>query len=316
MDFVRPKGVREIRLPSEEEPASGSFADVVDQISDPVSLTHNIINTKPQKRVRRFRSMRLSEIEAACPRQWVIGHVRDIPSRQVVEFPRITVMDMGSALHHWIQNSSVYFPDKILGWWRCLACGFMRRFGVKPDTPCEHCGASHRATEYSEYQFRLGPTAPYEVVGKLDGIIRVGKKYRFIEIKTYGKPMERPEGSHIGQLASYMWFSQFDDSDKRPPIEIDRSVGYLLYFSKLMNFRAPIMTFPVRPTEALIRPYRDKAALFTEGIRGGTLPIVYPKCLQSEWGANPAKSCATGTECKNLYKAGVANILTEGGRVL
>lgn len=315
MKFVSPEGVRKVRVPVEEKHNS-TFSEIVDQIKDPVSLTHNIINTQSQKRVRKFRSLRLSEIETACPRQWVIGHVRDIPSRQVIEFPRIAVMDMGSALHRWIQNSSVYFPDRLLGFWRCLSCGNRRRFGTKPDTPCEYCGASHRAAEYSEYQFRLPDTAPYSVVGKLDGIVQVGSKYRFIEIKTYGKPMERPDGAHIGQLASYMWFSKFDTSEGRLPIEIDRSVGYLLYFSKMMNFKAPIKTFPVRLTEALIAPYREKAALFTEGIRRGTLPVAYLKCVASQWGAPPAKLCPTGNECRKLQEAGVANILEEGSRVL
>lgn len=182
----------------------------------------------------------------------------------------------------------------------CYACGNQRRFGVRPKEPCEFCGASPRATHYSEYMFRL--QHPFRVVGKMDLIIKVGDVYRIVEIKTTGKEIDRPMGEHVAQLASYMYFSQFDEGGL--PIKIDRSVGYLVYFNKMFNYRAPVKTFPVKPTQRFMAPLIEKATQFTEGVNLGILPPVLNACLASRWNSGPAKGCPVSDACQKYHRVG------------
>lgn len=301
---------RKIRIDPLENGSGVTEASAMDGITDPVKLTKGIMSAGPQTRVRKYMWLRLSEIDGMCPREWVIGHVNDRPRTEKVPFAMTCVMDMGSALHFWIQNygHKIYFPDGFFGFWRCSACGNRRRFGTKPKDICEFCQASPRATFYDEYMFRLQRDKDFHVVGKIDGIIKVGSKYRFIDIKTYGKPIDGPQGRDVMQLASYMYFSQFDDTATAVPIEIDRSTGYLVYFSKLFNYRAPIKTFPVRPNEGMMEPVIQKARDFTAGVRTGTLPGVLPQCFAARWRSGRANKCSMKDWCQDYHSRDVANI--------
>lgn len=306
MKFV--KNVRKLRV-DDASPDVTSNLDVLDKVRDPVALTHSILNTGTEVRKRKYLYLRLSEIDGACAREWVIGQHRDTIRLDRVAFANVCAMELGSALHWWLQNNKTFFGDRLVGYWKCSACGSRRRFGVKPVDPCEFCGASHNATFYSEYMFRLD--RPYRVVGKTDGILGVGSGvYRFAEIKSYGKPIDRPEGAHVAQLASYMWFSQFDESDDKPPIEIDRSVGYLIYFSKMFNYRAPVKTFPVVVTERMIAPYRAKAEAYTTGVRDGVLPPVLTVCSRGQFATGRPVKCPVMDQCKDFYDRGIENIQT------
>ena len=297
-------GVRKVRV--SEGLKSLTSLDALDSVKDPKHLTSGIIDTKSQVRKKGYVSMRLSEVDRSCAREWVIGNLKGSHCYDRVTFPQICVMDLGSALHHWLQNSNVYFGKNLVGYWKCYACGNKRRFGVKPTKPCEFCSSSPRATFYSEYMFRL--TSPFRVVGKIDAIIKVGDVFRFVEIKSYGKPMTGPVGDHVSQAASYMYFSQFDESDTKLPIEIDRSVGYLMYFSKLFNYKAPVTTFPVRPTERLMKPIIKKVNDFTIGVNDGILPAALTACVSTGWNSGRAKKCDRATECKNYHTRGIERV--------
>lgn len=298
-------GDERTRLIRGETERTGS---VLDQITDPVQLTHNLMNTQGRQQRRYYKYMRLSEVDTACSREWVIGHLNDVWRPDNVHFASLCMMDMGTALHHWLQNYSPFLLDKLLGYWRCMACGNRRRFGHRPTEPCEFCGASHRATQYDEYMFRL--ENPFRVVGKMDAILRIDGKYRIGEIKSFaGTPQKSnvPMGAHVSQLSGYMYFSQFDEPDALP-VEIDREVGYLIYVSKQFNYREPIKTVPVRPTEKSLAPIIKKVGDFTEGVKNRTLPEALPKCIQSDFFGAPAKSCAMVERCKAYYNEGVENV--------
>jgi hypothetical protein len=293
--------MRFIRTGTPPDIETPSLTSHLDSLTDPVELTSGVLNARGQVREKKYKWMRLSEIDGACAREWVLGHVQNATKIDRVAFASVCAMDMGSALHHWIQNRRTYFGSNIYGYWRCYACGNRRRFGVKPEEPCEFCSASPRATFYSEYMFRLN--SPFRVVGKMDLIIRVGGKYRIVEIKTHGKDMPRAQGEHVAQLASYMYFSQFD-ADDAIPITIDRSVGYLVYFNKKFNYKAPVKTFPVKPTERFMKPLTDKAAAFTEGVNQGILPNTLGECSAGFWNNGRAKKCPSKESCQRLHESG------------
>lgn len=284
-----------------------SKESVLDSISDPTKLPHHLLDNYGGRRSeRRYRSLRLSEIDGACPREWVLGHLLDLSYFQNVPIANLWQMNMGSILHWYIQNDPTFFGDRLVGWWRCMACGYERRFGVRPKEPCEKCHAHPRVTEYMEYMFRL--RSPYRVVGKIDLILRIAPRvYRYGEIKTCSKDMTNPDGSHVAQTASYNYFSRYDTT---LPITIDRSACYIFYFNKKFNFKGPVKTFTIKPTERLINPLKAKAGMITEGINNRTLPGVLTACVNlnfSDKNGRPSQ-CGIAKECKQYYERGVVQL--------
>ena len=251
--------------------------------------------------------MRLSEVDDLCPREWVIGHLTDNPRMDTHHFSTVCMMDMGSSLHHWIQNSPVYFGERLLGYWRCLACNNIRRFGVRPTEPCEVCNALPAATQYEEWMCRM--EKPYRVVMKLDAILRMSQNvYRFGDIKTTGKEVLAPAGKDVAQLVGYMFFYQFVPEEKKLPVPIDTSCGYLFYFTKIFNVRAPVKTFAVRPNQTLCNALQAKAEYFTIGVDEGILPPPINVCLGTAFTGTRARSCAQCSACSTLYNRGQTKI--------
>jgi hypothetical protein len=154
--------------------------------------------------------------------------------------------------------------------------------------------------------FRL--SNPYRVVGKVDLILRVAPRvYRYGEIKTCSKDMTSPDGGHVAQTASYTYFSRYDNS---LPITIDRSTSYIFYFNKKFDFKGPVKTFTIKPTERLINPLVAKAALITEGIQNRVLPAPLTRCVTVNFSSlsGRPKKCGIPKECKKHFEAGIDRI--------
>lgn len=280
-------------------------SSVVTKITDPTQLPYHLLDATAGRKVeRRYKNLRLSEIDGACSREYVLGNLLDLSYVDSARFSNVWQMDMGSAMHWHVQNDPRYFGDRLVGWWECRACGMERRFGIRPQEPCEHCRAHPRVTQYKEYMFRL--YNPYRVVGKADAILRIEPRvYRFGEIKTVSKDMESPEGAHIAQIAAYTYFSRHDD---KLPITIDRSICYLFYFNKLFNWRSPVKVFPIRITEALVNPLKEKAAQITSGVSTRVLPPPLTTCIASNFSKGRAKKCGIVKVCKQKFNLGESKI--------
>jgi len=278
---------------------------VLDGITDPRALPRHLIDaTSGRQKTKRYKFLRLSEIDSACMREWVLGHCLDLYYTDSAAWANVWQMNMGTVLHHAIQNRPEYFGERLVGWWQCKACGFKRRFGVRPEEPCEKCQAHPRVTEYDEYYFRL--TKPYRVTGKVDIILRVAPRiYRFGEIKTVSKDQDNPTGRDVAQTASYNYFTRYDD---QLPITIDRSISYLFYFNKMFNYQAPVKVFKVTPTDVLINPLKAKAAEFTIGVNTKQLPQPLGKCVSANFSSGRAKSCGIPKECKKHFELGTTTL--------
>jgi len=147
--------------------------------------------------------------------------------------------------------------------------------------------------------FRL--TKPYRVVGKVDLILRIAPRiYRFGEIKTCSRDMTNPAGDHVAQVLSYNYFSR---NDNTLPIQIDRSVCYIFYFNKMFNFKAPVKTFKVMPTDRAVGPLKAKARAITEGVTTRTLPDPLLPCIKTNFSKNSgrARSCGIPGDCKKYF---------------
>jgi hypothetical protein len=276
---------------------------VIDGI-EPSKLQYHlsdVFNQEPRK--VKYRSLRLSEIDSACPREWVLGRLLDLFYYQKIPIANRWQMDLGTLVHWHVQNNPKYFGDRLVGWWKCMACGYRRRFGVRPQEPCEMCKAHPRVTEYDEYMFRL--REPYRVVGKVDLILRVAPRiYRYGEVKTCSKDMTSPDGSHVAQTLGYNYFSRYDD---QLPITIDRSVSYIFYFNKKFNYKGHMRIFPIKPTELMLNPLIEKARIITEGVKNRQFPEPLVKCVKTNFSPTSGRSakCGIAKECKKQFEMGV-----------
>ena len=70
------KFLEERNSPSSAEPKSD--LEVIDKVRNPGQLTNHIMNTEGRRKERKYRYLRISEIDAACPREWVLGHLMDL----------------------------------------------------------------------------------------------------------------------------------------------------------------------------------------------------------------------------------------------
>jgi hypothetical protein len=283
----------------------------IDRVADGVELSNNIVKRPGTYRVYTYSHIYISSILDFCPRAEAIGTLLGLKKSFNLFHANAHMMNFGHAFHYWVQNNPDLFfeKDKFLGYWKCLACGNSRRFGKKPTTPCEKCGAKAQATVYDEYKLKYA--SPYRISGKVDGIIQVSdSKFRILDIKTDGAKEEivvaRP--ADYAQVASYMYFSQFDESDNKLPVEIDQDVGYVMYFRKVMNPKAPHKTFKVRPTDRLLNPIKERVSAFTKAVDTGILPEPYESCLSSAWNDKKAKNCLRLDECRDMYSRRVSAI--------
>lgn len=290
--------MRFIRGDSEREESPKSDREFLDQISDPRTLTSHIVGSRPRVERKSYDLMHISQMDTVCPREYVIGNLSKATRKETVSYPLQSVFNIGSAMHYWIQNhpDSYFGRDKVLGYWYCLACGNTRRFGVRPVEPCEFCGAQSRATVYKEYSFRL---KDHGVTGSVDLILKVGSRYRFVDLKTTAKEVLSPIGSNVVQLASYMYFAQADKGGL--PLTIDSSLGYLVYFNKMFNFKSPVTTFKVQPTDRLMKPIIEKSRQFVEGIATSILPEPKPSCVSKNFYFAESSRCPMVTECSTHY---------------
>lgn len=291
--------VRKVYMEGEEDK---DYLSMLDNIDDPVAVTNNLMNAQPRVKYKGYNYMRMSEIDRACPREWVIGYRKTQKVKDVARFANLVVMDLGSALHWWLQNTPTYFGDKRIGYWKCIACG-NTRFGAPPTTACEVCGAKPSAFFYDEYMFRL--KEPFRVVGKLDMILAIGGKYRAVEIKSHAGNRPIPQGAHISQLCGYIHYCQ---NDPNIPVPIDPSIGYLVYINKNFSYSQPILSYPIRPTKTVIEKLDSKVSAYTHGTITGELPLPLNDCVGSNWTSSRAKNCPMRTLCKKLYSEGITKI--------
>jgi len=290
-----------------EEKETGKNTTQYDNIKDPQILSSQLLNTKKSFRYKKYTHIRISEIHSFCPREYALGFLTDTSQKNFVDFPLQQQFDLGSAIHFWVQNKSKVFKDVLYGNFKCLACQRLREnkdgslyFGTRPNTPCPFCGANQQATEYNEFMFRVDE--PYRVVGKMDAII-FKEAYRIGDFKSYWQrpPSGFPIGKDVIQLASYMYFYDQLPDEIKFPVKIDTSCGYLHYISKKFTYSDSILTYPIRPTEKMIRPIINNVAIFTEAVKTRTIQAHLNYCLRSELKKDRAKDCYLSDLCKEYY---------------
>lgn len=249
---------------------------------------------------------RASSLHGTCVRMHVIGSKlgKEKISRTGISL-RLTY-GIGNALHKWLQNEPDVFGDKRRGWWRCTACNTILYFGAPPKKKCNKCGARPEAITYHEHSMRL--RKPFHVTGHPDLFIYKHKVYRVVEAKTMNpKDFDKlvaPLVEHEWQILTYMWGLQ---KDKRMPVKIDKTVGYIAYIAKKLTVKEfPIKMYPVAYSKEVVKRILLKLKTYEMAMNSypKQLPELDEACKRQELEGYKTRSCPVGTECKKFYKRG------------
>lgn len=249
---------------------------------------------------------RASSLHSACMRMHVIGTVLEKEKISKANISLRLTYGIGNALHRWIQNEPDVFGDKRRGWWRCTACNTILYFGAPPKKKCSKCGARPEAMIYHEHYMRI--TKPYHVTGHPDLFIYKNKTFRVVEAKTMNpKDFDKlvaPLAEHEWQILTYMWGLQ---KDKRMPVEIDKTVGYVAYIAKKLTVKEfPIKMYPVAYSEQVIKRITAKLRVYDKGVQNypNSLPVLDEACERQELAGYKTRFCPVGTQCKKFHREG------------
>lgn len=261
---------------------------VSDSTNDPVSIAHSLLNTGGSSRTSRYKYPRASEIDGACAREWVLGITLDVEAQSVIWHGLRVVMNIGSAIHNYYQNSTALFRERI-GEWKCVGCGGIYPFGKRPARKsCKYCGADMRAIKYKEHTTRI--SEPFYGVCKYDMFISpTPGLLRIVELKGVADDKVALRGKDRLQLCAMLLLSKYDDS---LPASVDHKTGYLVYVAKKMSRAAPVKMIRVTLTDKIEKDLMDFYMAVKHGVDDGVLPPVSPFCTSAR-----KSKCPVGIYC-------------------
>lgn len=288
--------IRKIQVKGTKVPFS-----TIEKMGDPAALAASFSNLKVEKEVKSIAAPRASDMYSSCMRKHVIGTVNELTEQRWTTLKGKIIFCIGNAVHFWLQNSSDLFGEERYGWWYCQACKQTRYFGKPPKRSCERCGADKDATIYLEHLMRL--KKPVMVTGHPDMFFKPShiKKVRIAELKTIaGDSFDKlvaPIIDHEWQIQTYMWGCANDSSI---PIEIDQSMGYIVYVTKRTREEEfPLKIFPVVSNPDLIKRIKAKLMLYQGGLKDypKNLPVPIDECLRGDFKGYRARTCVALKEC-------------------
>jgi hypothetical protein len=242
---------------------------------------------------------RASSIGNARMRYHVIGTVKKVAKKEWSSVRSRVLFGYGNAYHYWVQNTPDVFGNRRIGWWLCRACEKVVHFGFPVKQPCKHCGASYKAAVYLEHHLDLGGAWP--ISGHPDLFLDVNSLIRVVEVKTINgdefDKLKSAKHEHEYQTQTYMWGCS---KDKKLPVKIDPSVGYVLYISKKYTVKVlPFKMFRVKKNQAVLRNIQAKARSYRTGVEHfpEALPDLDPECDRNDFRNYKAKQCPCKKVC-------------------
>jgi len=250
---------------------------------------------------------RASSLYKACMRLHVLGTRSASEKKAYVDFKSKMIYGLGNAWHYWIQNSPEMFGDRRQGWWKCSACGRVLYFGGPPRKNCTNCGARKEAIVYREHTLK---SKKLMVTGHPDlFLLRYpGTPLRVVELKSLSGDLYpkliAPDIEHQWQIETYMMACSVD---KNLPVETDREIGYIGYFSKkpIANDLG-VKFFTHKTSRPLVNRIKAKLKTFRDGLKNypEDLPQPVSACSNSNFTSYHAKMCPCKQECLTLLKEG------------
>jgi hypothetical protein len=279
----------------------GRVPTISETVKDPSIRASELVSIATDKYVVPIGPPRASSLQDACMRMHVLGVKYEKTRTEWGDFQSKLMFGIGNSLHYWIQNTGDVLGNNRLGWWHCLACGKDRpNFGPPPTIKCPHCNARPEASIYREHH--VDPFGDYPVSGSPDMFIQAKKAlFRVLELKSMnGEDFEKlkaPLAPHEWQVRTYSWKCS---KDKKLPVKIDSSAGYVLYISK-KNFKNqfPMKLFIVHEDKSVLKIIKEKVALYRDGIEHfpEKIPSRAIACGKSGLTCYQAKQCPVLKEC-------------------
>lgn len=242
--------------------------------------------------------LRASGLYQSCVRKHVIGTLTNAVEKRYQGMGERITFGIGNALHYWIQNTPELLGGKIVGWWKCLACGDVSVFGARPTDPCAVCNANSAAFSYHEHE--VGTRGKYRCSGHPDGFIQTSTdEVRLVELKSISadqfKVLSTPKVEHSWQLQYYMAACRRDNT---LPVKVDGNVGYILYMSKgVMQHGLPLKMFVEQRNQRIIDAIKNKLIAYHRGVYGKGLPQAASDCARSGFSSYKARQCPVRSEC-------------------
>lgn len=294
---------RMVRIRRKNIPIAPSVGEESD---DPIVVASESVPLLSEFDKSKISCLRASSLHSACVRMHVLGTKLEKEKISKANISLRLTFGIGNALHKWIQNTPDVFGDKRRGWWRCTACNTVLYFGAPPKKKCNKCGARPEAIIYHEHSMRL--RKPYHVSGHPDLFIYKHKVYRVVEAKTMNpKDFDKlvaPLVDHEWQILTYMWGLQ---KDKRMPVKIDKTVGYVAYIAKKLTVKEfPIKMYPVAYSEPVIKRIKAKLRAYETSMKNypKILPELDDTCKRQELEGYKTRACPVGIECKKFNREG------------
>jgi len=132
----------------------------------------------------------------------------------------------------------------------------------------------------------------------VDGILKVGNKYRLLDIKSGADECLVPQGYWRTQMVGYLEFSRSANVKHALPVPIDHEHGYIIYLPKKAQPKTPVSMFSIKAKGVVLKEVKAKAMSFKDGIEEGLLPPVLPSCVQKRFKVE----CVSVKQCREYYK--------------
>lgn len=264
-----------------------------EDFGDAQGLALSFFNSRSQRQTKETWLPRASGIYDCCIRQNVLCTLHEKVGYGFVTLRDAITFGFGNAIHVWVQNTDELILDR-RGYWLCLQCRTLSKFGPKPKA-CKKCKGDRFLYEEAELQEGALP-----ITGHPDLFIKRGGPIRLVELKTisergFNDLSFAPLVSHQWQVLSYMML--LDDPVVLPGVKIDTSAAYVIYFSKGTAGREfPAKAFIVERSEIVEEDIRLKLAQYSDGIKTGELPEQHRECAAS-YDCWRAKRCPCLKEC-------------------
>ena len=274
-------------------------------VSSPTSFARSIVGLGTEKRDRRYHEWSNQNTLSGCVREHVLGYRFELSRSEVIWASLAETFLVGEAVHWFLQNDPRVFGDKLVGYWKCHACG-NRVFGTRPkEESCSQCGALIEATFYDEFWTKV-IRDDMAFNGRIDGFFKMderGKKLYIGEYKTIEgnawQELTAPLMDHVFQLHCYLIFAPLAGFPE--PLHDNR--GIILYVSKSHQRDYPVKAFWVNRDKDLSDLIVARATEARKYIKSGKgFPKPLDNCIDTDWRGSSSVSCPAAKKCQEIWR--------------